>query len=349
MGGTMRPGTRLWVLGVAIAVVVLALPVGAWLLVHAPADAQTRRLSRETDEGIASYRAYWRDGAGRWAPPPLRGESVPGNGSEVLHAAAAAMVVADLEDARLDEGRVPPSTVELVHAHQEPLRALRDVSRHRFAWTEIDIDRGLDAPFPEYLAVIHALKLLAASAVLSEPDGCLRVAADAIRTAQHMAPGGGLVGSMIAAAGTELVLPAFDWCGPRATPAGRAAAATEVRALVASLPPIASAFEFEELLAATTYRSLAGGVPLLPTNGAEVEAMWSRRATLEAWNHVLGEPDRWRRVGDAGALGEIARDEAARVATRNPLLGIGAMSDRYVRRHLGVKAQLVALAAALEE
>jgi len=154
---------------------------------------------------------------------------------------------------------------------------------------------------------------------------------------------------VVAAEGVDLMLPAIEWCATGATPEVRAAAAAELRALVASAPHVGCALEFEDLFAAATFRGEAASVPLVPTSTLEVEQVAHRGAMLEAWEHVVVAPDRWRAFTHPRAAAEVAREDAARTATGNALLAIAiGARDRLVARDADTQSRLRALAAELE-
>jgi hypothetical protein len=332
-------------MAVAVAFLLVAPCLGVYAGVHLPAERRARRLSAQLDRDVASYEAYWSERE----RPVLRGDPIPGDAAEAAREAVATLPAIDLPDdlrERLAAGDPPDDVVALTRTHAAELHALRESARRPRSFYRIDFARAGDAPMSDFMPVVRGVRLLAVQAAVAEPGECLRIGADAIRIAQDFAPGASVLGTSVAAVLIETVAPVMERCLDAATGDERAAAARELDLLVEHAPPIGCALEAEALFAAASFRSTGSDTPFVPTNGDELELIWTRREVLEAWEHVADDPAQWRALTeypDAKRLWDA--EEAARAATGNVLLGFAAGSlSRYVGKDMQVNERLEALA-----
>lgn len=344
----MSASRRRWLVAGAV-VALIASPALAWyVLVRAPDDRRARALSEQLDRDIADFRSHWQS----VERPVLRGEPMAGNAAQLARVAATRIpatpeLPGDIAD-RVAEGDVPDDIIALARTHDRELRAVREATRARQAWTDIAVERGGAATeLPSYMPLLRAARLLAVQAHVAPPGECLRIGADTIRMAQDLAPGAGILGAVIAATLIEEIAPVIEQCLARATPEERAEAAREIELLAAHAPPIGAALELEALLAAATFR-ISADAPLVPTTEDDLDAIRFRTATLEAWEVVGRNPAQWRALTGNEALAAWRSAETLRRASPNPLLALSAPESitAFIEKDMRAQRRLEALAAA---
>lgn len=291
-----------WLAWSAAGLALLGIAAGAvaWLrLAPRPGmeDELRDRLARQT----ADHRSL------ELARPPWTSGAPPGDAFDEqrrLSAPFAKRPLGPLEDfgERLMAGTLEPFWFELAVRHAGTLDAVeRTLGMHGGRC------QGISAEGGDLRAQRWAIRLLLADALLKRGSACVTRGVSALRLAQDLARGSGLMGKAFEHALTVDAARVVAACAANADNDTLVAALTAVRRLSTSSPEIGVALEHEVLSLATAWQASLTAAHALPWR----ESLAERRALLSAWDAA---------TDDLGALRSISTQpdfmEANRQVTR---------------------------------
>ena len=347
---------RLAAAGVVVTVVVLLLWI-AWRLAWAePLDAQASSLQGELDRQLELL--AWQ----RWRRPVHHGSVREGNAAvaaraQLLRGRELEILASEIESS-LVRGFPSPSVRKLARRHGPQLERLRKTTELGQAWlAEPNLARS--GSVPDDLAHLRSVELLLVAALDGPADECLRMAADAVRLAQDLVPGGGLARLSFAAVEVRHAVSVTVRCAHSATEGALEYARRAFESLAANCPPVGPALQAEALLNAVALRAHYELRPPLPEfwKPPNERARSDPRRLLEAWQFELAMANAAQSF-QGSPLTEVLRQaaawEAKRRAASNPLIRqpptatnatVSVLRALEARAHIVLAASLLAVVA----
>ena len=303
--GAPRANGRLWLAGV---LGLASLLVGGVIVRTMLLTARSTGIAARLDESLTAYDT--RLAGQRWTPKPLRGASHPGNiYAEQVEASRGLAMPEGLFGPKGDACAKPTDAqARFLEEHREGFAQLRAAASAEFSLVPHDLLGGVDAPMPPVGALLGSQRALLTMAALSSPKDCAEIAADAIRLAQAVSPGGGLLGLTMSAVQVERGAQAMAACLRRGDGPMREAASRELAQLISDYPTMGAgtALESEYLGRVVVARNSARFDFLLPTTSEQRETFWIGGDLLDyaAWS--------LDHVEEARSIGSLGYPEAAK-------------------------------------
>lgn len=269
--------------------------------------ARASSAARDVDARADEYEERLR--ANPWRPAPLRGDSHEGNIYEEFIAAASASDPPSPLFQKMDRACQAASEAELAYltAHRDEVAALRLAASGDHSVVAFDVRAGRAQELPPVGPPLRALKLLVAASSVAPPAECVAIAADALRLAQAVSPGGLLVSAVISSTFVGLAGRAMLQCLARAEGPAIREALRQLELLHADHPTLGAGhmIEGEQLYRASASRTAVSFDFVLPMTDVQREALWIGGDLLDAQAWCL------RELPAARAIGAMEYPEAA--------------------------------------
>lgn len=326
----------------------------AWRLVWVePAEAEADRLRAELNGQLDAF--AWKS----WQRPVLRGRGRRCNAAaaartSLLDFAAVEAIDPNIESI-LELKRPSPTLVEFARRHADRLEQLRAASGCEQAWlAEPSLARS-GRTVPDELSHLRSVELLLVLALDDTADRCLEKAADAVRLAQDLVPGGGFARLVFAAMEIGHATSVAADCAGRATNDARHRALGSFTTLVRHGPPFARALQAEALLNAVGHSAEFDLRPRLPrvAGSALSRARTHPQRLLEAWRFELGRAKAAESIlglSWSELLALTEKWEKLRLSSKNPLIATPPTGSRElfsVQRAAEAQARLIAVTSLL--
>lgn len=325
----LKPRRWRWFLLALVSLMVIGFGgvVARTMQLAARAESQSKIVEQHMDDYEARLKAN------PWRPKPLRGASHEGNAFEEVQTAMDALGDGGPNLQGMNRPCAKPTDTDalFLEANAKIIDELRRAASADHSRVPLDLRADPGSEMPSVRNAMRAHQILAAKSRLAPPRECVEIAADALRLAQSLSPGGALFTAAVSSAIVVRAAGAMVECLVRADQPVLQQAARELALAEADHPTLGAGrmLESEFLFRANFARHAATFDFLLPLDSTQKEAFWLGGDLLDAQAWCIDQLPTVRAI-DAMSYPEAGRrwDEVQAAQTeegkRNVFLGIAA-------------------------